>query len=94
MEPVLKNEHEVYVFIGQRIRATRVAQRVSQGKLAVVLGVSFQQVQKYENGVNRVPILTLMAIAKIFGFGISHFLPMYSQLEFVPEPDFRWVGGR
>ena len=94
MEPVFKDEAEVYAFIGERIRMMRTMQGVSQQKLAEVLGVSFQQVQKYESGANRVPVVTLMAIAKIFEVGVVWFLPMYSQLEFVPEPDFWWHGGR
>lgn len=40
--------------IGQRIRAFRVAQKISQAELGRRIGVSFQQVQKYESGSNRV----------------------------------------
>ena len=93
MEPVLKNEDEAYVFIGQRIRLMRQVYGVSQQRLGQALGVSFQQVQKYENGANRVPVVTLLAIAKTFGIGIIHFLPSHSQLEFVKEKDFWWAGG-
>jgi len=39
--------------IGQRIRAFRVAQKMSQAELGRRIGVSFQQVQKYENGSSR-----------------------------------------
>src|ERR1700750_1018721 len=40
--------------LGKRIRLRRVEQRISQAELGDQLGVSFQQVQKYEKGVNRV----------------------------------------
>ena len=40
--------------IGQRIRAFRLAQKISQGELGRKIGVSFQQIQKYEKGANRV----------------------------------------
>jgi transcriptional regulator with XRE-family HTH domain len=40
---------------------------VSQGELATAIGVSFQQVQKYERGVNRVSASTLVRIAKRLG---------------------------
>jgi len=40
--------------IGQRIRAFRMAQKISQAELGRRIGVSFQQVQKYESGSNRV----------------------------------------
>ena len=40
--------------LGKRIRLRRVEQKISQAELGDKLGVSFQQVQKYEKGVNRV----------------------------------------
>ncbi len=40
--------------LGKRIRLRRVEQKISQAELGDQLGVSFQQVQKYEKGVNRV----------------------------------------
>jgi len=49
--------------IGARIRARRRQLNLSQGDLAESLGVSFQQVQKYERGVNRVSGSTLVAAA-------------------------------
>jgi len=51
------------VAIGARIRARRKQLGLSQGELAAVIGVSFQQVQKYERGSNRVSGSTLVAIA-------------------------------
>jgi transcriptional regulator with XRE-family HTH domain len=48
--------------IGRRIRRRRLFMRMTQGALARALGVSFQQVQKYENGINRVPPERLMQI--------------------------------
>jgi transcriptional regulator with XRE-family HTH domain len=50
--------------IGLRVRATRLQHGISQIALAKQLGVSFQQVQKYEKGVNKVAASRLMAIAK------------------------------
>jgi len=49
--------------IGARVRARRRQLDLSQGDLAEALGVSFQQVQKYERGVNRVSGSTLVAAA-------------------------------
>ncbi len=49
--------------IGARMRARRRQLDLSQGDLAAALGVSFQQVQKYERGVNRVSGSTLVAAA-------------------------------
>jgi transcriptional regulator with XRE-family HTH domain len=53
--------------IGARIRARRRQLNLSQGDLAESLGVSFQQVQKYERGVNRVSGSTLVAAAAALG---------------------------
>jgi transcriptional regulator with XRE-family HTH domain len=49
--------------IGARMRARRRQLDMSQGDLAAAIGVSFQQVQKYERGVNRVSGSTLVAVA-------------------------------
>jgi transcriptional regulator with XRE-family HTH domain len=49
--------------LGKRIRLRRVEQRISQAELGDQLGVSFQQVQKYEKGVNRVSFSALIKIA-------------------------------
>lgn len=51
--------------IGGRIRAMRIDNKMSQSDLGQKLGVSFQQVQKYERGVNRVSAVRLNQIAKI-----------------------------
>jgi transcriptional regulator with XRE-family HTH domain len=48
------------VQIGQTIRNRRVALKLSQAELGAALGVTFQQVQKYERGANRISALTLL----------------------------------
>jgi transcriptional regulator with XRE-family HTH domain len=55
--------HRLDVAIGQRIRERRRALGRSQQDLAEALGVSFQQVQKYERGANRVSFSRLVEIA-------------------------------
>jgi transcriptional regulator with XRE-family HTH domain len=57
--------------IGQSIRAHRLIAGMSQSELAEQLGVSFQQVQKYEKGANRVGAGRLPKIAEIFNIPIS-----------------------
>lgn len=49
-----KQPHPTDIALGRRIRMARMAGGVSQEKLAAAIGISFQQVQKYEKGVNRV----------------------------------------
>src|ERR1700722_4906649 len=57
--------------VGESIRAHRLIAGMSQTDLANKLGVSFQQVQKYEKGVNRVGAGRLPQIARIFDIPIS-----------------------
>src|ERR1700684_2460057 len=54
--------HRLDVAMGQRIRERRRALGMSQGDLARAIGVTFQQVQKYERGANRVSFSRLMDI--------------------------------
>jgi len=57
--------------VGESIRAHRLAAGMSQGDVAKRLGVSFQQVQKYEKGTNRVGAGRLPQIADLFGVPIG-----------------------
>jgi transcriptional regulator with XRE-family HTH domain len=57
--------------LGESIRAHRLVAGMSQSDLAKKLGVSFQQVQKYEKGANRVGAGRLPLIADIFGVPIG-----------------------
>ena len=59
--------------LGKRIRLRRVEMKISQSELADKLGVSFQQVQKYERGVNRVGASRLQKIATALDVPISFF---------------------
>jgi transcriptional regulator with XRE-family HTH domain len=55
------------VAVGQHIKVERLGRGISQGALAQQLGITFQQVQKYENGVNRVGAGRLSRIAHVLG---------------------------
>jgi transcriptional regulator with XRE-family HTH domain len=59
--------------LGERIRTRRAAAGMSQADLGKALGVSFQQVQKYEKGVNRVSAVRLEQIATTLKESISYF---------------------
>jgi transcriptional regulator with XRE-family HTH domain len=61
------------VEVGRRIRARRMATQMSQMDLAGRLGVTFQQVQKYEKGTNRVAAGRLKRIARILDVPILYF---------------------
>ncbi len=59
--------------VGSRIRARRIGLRMSQAELGRSLGVTFQQVQKYENGSNRVGASTLFRVATALGMPLDYF---------------------
>lgn len=59
--------------IGTRVRMRRISIGMSQEKLGEMLGLTFQQVQKYEKGMNRISVGRLVDIAKILGVDIHFF---------------------
>ncbi|KAB1071219.1 helix-turn-helix transcriptional regulator [Methylobacterium planeticum] len=61
--------------IGTRIAEIRIAKGISQSALGQAIGVSFQQVQKYEKGLNRVGAVRLQSIAALLNVPVSTFLP-------------------
>lgn len=67
--------HEIDIFVGERIRTIRAAVGMSQANLAEHLNVSFQQLQKYEKGTNRVSASKLVMIAQALGVSTATLLP-------------------
>jgi transcriptional regulator with XRE-family HTH domain len=63
------------VMVGLRLRDFRKAKGYSQSDLAVKLGVTFQQVQKYERGANRISASMLVKAAKAIGVAPGQLLP-------------------
>lgn len=61
--------------IGVRIRARRLELAMSQEGLGDKIGVTFQQIQKYERGVNRVSAATLMMVAEALDVQASALMP-------------------
>jgi transcriptional regulator with XRE-family HTH domain len=59
--------------VGRKVRALRLNKDMSQEKLAEALGLTFQQVQKYERGTNRISAGRLQRIAKILDVPTSVF---------------------
>lgn len=67
--------HVIDSHVGKKIRELRNLAGVSQTKLAESLGMSFQQVQKYETAANRVSASRLFEIAGFFNVPIGVFFP-------------------
>ena len=67
--------------VGTRIRGRRVGLRISQTKLGHSIGVTFQQIQKYESGTNRVGASNLFKIAEALGVEVSFFFEGVSRAD-------------
>ena len=59
--------------IGERLRAERQRKGLSQSQLAKGVAITFQQIQKYEKGLNRISASRLLEIARFLGVPISVF---------------------
>ena len=59
--------------VGQRVRTRRLEIGMSQERLAEILGITFQQVQKYEKGVNRVAASRLFDLSRALDLPIARF---------------------
>jgi len=72
-ELMKKSTGSIDIEIGSRVRMRRISVGMSQEKLGDMLGLTFQQVQKYEKGTNRISVGRLVDIAKILGVDIHFF---------------------
>ena len=76
--------NDVDIHVGQRIRLRRTIMGLSQEKLAAALGLTFQQVQKYERGANRVGASRLFDLARILEVPVGFFFEGLAPAE--PDP--------
>jgi transcriptional regulator with XRE-family HTH domain len=70
---VKKVPNPIDVHVGSRVRLRRMLVGMSQEKLGDMLGLTFQQVQKYEKGANRVGASRLYQISQILGVPVQFF---------------------
>ncbi|WP_343313157.1 helix-turn-helix domain-containing protein [Brucella sp. BE17] len=68
-----KKPNPIDVHVGSRIRLRRNMLGLSQEKLGENLGITFQQIQKYEKGTNRVGASRLQAISSVLNVPVSFF---------------------
>jgi transcriptional regulator with XRE-family HTH domain len=68
-----KQPNPVDAQVGNRVRLRRMLIAMSQEKLGQFLGLTFQQIQKYEKGVNRIGAGRLFNIARVLGVPITYF---------------------
>ena len=68
-----KQPNPVDIHVGSRLKLRRTTMGMTQEKLGDQLGVTFQQVQKYEKGANRIGASRLQEIAQILNVPVSYF---------------------
>jgi transcriptional regulator with XRE-family HTH domain len=71
--PRTKSANRIDKHVGGLVRIRRMTQNMSQAKLGVALGVSFQQIQKYERGINRIGASRLQHISQILHVPVAFF---------------------
>lgn len=60
-------------FVGERLKRARTECDMSQERVAEALDISYQQLQKYEKGINRLPSERMALLAKLFKKPITYF---------------------
>ena len=73
MQENKKKPNPVDTHVGSRVRLRRTMLGMSQEKLGEILGITFQQVQKYEKGSNRIGASRLQRISEVLGVPVSFF---------------------
>lgn len=74
-DSILKPDKQLIKKIGRRIYALRQSKGMSGEDLAFKLGISHQQLYKYEHGINRITFDRLISIASVLDFKLSNFFP-------------------
>ena len=73
-KPRSENPDPVDIYAGKRLYALRKIAGLTQGQLAKTLGLTFQQIQKYERGANRMGLSRLYHISKVLSVPIGYFV--------------------
>lgn len=75
----MSNSHPVDVYVGRKLRLKRSILGLSQESVGKKIGVTFQQIQKYERGINRMGASRLYDFANVLGVPVSYFFEGYGE---------------
>ena len=81
-----KSPNPVDVHVGSRVRLRRMLVGLSQEKLGHSMGLTFQQIQKYEKGVNRIGASRLYKLSQILNVPVGFFYEGMNQMEGSANP--------
>ena len=74
-------------YVGHKLRQRRTLLGMSQESVAAAIGLTLQQIQKYENGTNRVGASRLWDLAQVLGCDVSYFFEGFDEnSDGIPEP--------
>jgi transcriptional regulator with XRE-family HTH domain len=76
---VTHTPHPVDIYVGKRLRLRRTILGLSQESVAKAIGITFQQIQKYERGVNRMSASRLHDFAKVMSVPINYFFEGFDE---------------
>jgi transcriptional regulator with XRE-family HTH domain len=83
--PGRSRPHDIDRYVGARMRERRIMLGLTQQQLAELIGVTYQQTYKYEQGINRIAAGRLSGIAQALGVGVGYFFDgMDSERSFKP----------
>lgn len=92
-----RKSNPIDAHVGSRIRMRRMELGMSQEKLGEQLGLTFQQVQKYEKGINRIGAGRLFDVARALGVPVQWFydgMAAETNCEVPPDPVAKYLGSR
>ncbi len=78
---------DIDIYVGGRLKAQRLCLGMSQEKLAQAVGLTFQQVQKYERGSNRIAASRLYQFSKVLCVSVSYFFEGIDKIAGLSEDD-------
>ena len=81
----VSDPHAIDVLVGRNLRSARRRRGLTQRELGAGVGLTLQQIQKYENGSNRINVSRLHRFSQILGLPVSHFFAT-SEDEAAPSP--------
>ena len=79
------NETKLNAYLGRRLCFIRKTLKISQQELADLIGVTFQQIQKYEKGANKISVSRLYCICQALNISLSYFL---AEIDAVKQTNF------
>jgi len=89
----MSSPHPVDIHVGKQLRMQRTVMGLSQEALAKAVGITFQQVQKYERGVNRMSASRLYDFSRVLSVQVSYFFEGYGSSNAPAQGEYSYAHG-